>query len=169
MCLNKEVSLDSVIDIILEKLESGGSVTFTPNGTSMLPMLRDGMDVVVLKKPTGRLRLYDVPLYRRSNGIYVLHRVIDFGNDGSYVMCGDNQFKREKGITDAQILAVMVAFQRKGKAYSANSIRYRVYISLWQHTRPFRRIIRAIKRKFGIGNKKDNKQKQEHNDQKSAE
>ncbi len=148
MCLNKETSLESVIEIIKEKLDLGGTVTFTPNGTSMLPMLRDGMDVVVLKKPAGRLSLYDVPLYRRENGAYVLHRVIDFGNDGSYVMCGDNQFKKEKGIKDSQIIAIMTAFTRKGKAYTVNSIRYRVYVSLWYHSRVFRRIFRAVKRRF---------------------
>lgn len=42
MSLNKEVGLDDVMQIIAEKLETGGSVTFNPKGTSMLPMLRDG-------------------------------------------------------------------------------------------------------------------------------
>ena len=54
MFLNKEVGLDDVMQIIAEKLEAGGSVTFNPNGTSMLPMLRDGDDTVVLSKPKGR-------------------------------------------------------------------------------------------------------------------
>ena len=44
MSLNKEVGLDDVMQIIAEKLETGGSVTFNPKGTSMLPMLRDGDD-----------------------------------------------------------------------------------------------------------------------------
>ena len=83
MCLNKETTMDAVIGIIIEKLDQGGTVTFTPNGSSMLPMLRDGEDVVMLKKPEGRLRLFDVALYKRENGQYVLHRVIDFSNDGS--------------------------------------------------------------------------------------
>ena len=148
MCLNKETTLDAVIDIILEKLESGGTVTFTPNGTSMMPMLRDGKDVVVLKKPQGRLHLFDVPLYRRNNGQYVLHRVIDFGKDGSYVMCGDNQFAKEKGIKDEQILAVMSGFFRKGKAYQINSLRYRAYVNFWYYTRFFRRVWRAVKRRM---------------------
>lgn len=147
MCSNKETTLDAVIDIILEKLEMGGTVTFTPNGTSMLPMLRDGKDIVVLKKPEGRLHLFDVPLYRRENGQFVLHRVIDFGHDGSYVMCGDNQFSKEKGIKDGQILAVMTGFHRKGKAYTPNSLRYRVYVNFWYYTRMPRRVYRAAKRR----------------------
>ena len=62
MSLNKEVGLDDVMQIIAEKLETGGSVTFNPKGTSMLPMLRDGDDTVVLSKPKGRLHLFDLPL-----------------------------------------------------------------------------------------------------------
>ncbi len=147
MCLNKEATLDAVIGIIREKLDAGGTVTFTPHGTSMLPMLRDGEDVVVLKKPSGRLRLFDLPLYQRENGQYVLHRVIDFGNDGSYVLCGDNQFAKERGIKDGQIIAVVTAFFRKGKQYSMQAITYRLYVNFWYYTRPFRRIFRAGKRR----------------------
>ena len=33
MFLNKEVGLDDVMQIIAEKLEAGGSVTFNPKGT----------------------------------------------------------------------------------------------------------------------------------------
>lgn len=166
MSLNKEVSLDDVIDIMREKLESGGTVTFTPNGTSMEPMLRDGKDVVVLKKPRGRLRLYDVPLYRRDNGQYVLHRVVDFCNDGSYVMCGDNQFAREKGIRDDQIIAVTVGFNRKGTPYTNDAILYRAYISVWQHTRVFRHAFRGTKRRiyklFGITPKEKKKKDKDY-------
>lgn len=145
MSLNKAASLDLVIDIIREKLDAGGTVTFTPNGTSMLPMLRDGEDIVMLKKPEGKLRLFDVPLYQRENGAYVLHRVIDFCKDGSYVLCGDNQFAKEKGIKDSQIIAVLVGFVRKGKAYSVKSFRYRVYVNFWYYTRFFRHIFRSAK------------------------
>ena len=154
MSLNKEVALDEVMEIMREKLESGGTVTFTPNGTSMEPMLRDGKDVVVLKKPGGRLHLFDVPLYRRENGQYVLHRVIDFCRDGSYVMCGDNQFAKEKGIRDDQIIAVMTSFMRKGKPYTMTSLRYRAYVNFWYYTRIFRRVFRGGKSRvyklFGI-------------------
>lgn len=156
MSLNKEVQLDDIIDIMLEKINAGGTVTFTPNGTSMLPMLRDGEDVVVLKSTEGkRLHLFDVPLYRRDNGQYVLHRVIDFERDGSYVMCGDNQFAKERGIRDDQILAVMTGFFRKGKTYTTRSFLYRVYINFWYYTRPFRHTYSFGRRKaakwFGSG------------------
>lgn len=154
--LNKEVIIDDIIDIISEKLSNGGTVTFTPKGKSMLPMLRDGEDVVVLSKPKGRLHLFDIPLYKRSNGQYVLHRIVDFDADGSYVLCGDNQFELEHGIKDSEVIGVVTAFYRKGKAYSVNSMKYRFYINFWFYTRFFRHTFRfgvnKASKLFGKGN-----------------
>lgn len=153
--LNKEVSFDDFIDIIAEKLNNGGTVTFTPRGKSMLPMLRDGEDVVVLSKPTARLKLFDIPLYKRKDGTYVLHRIVDFDRNGNYVLCGDNQFVLEKGITDNDIIGVVTAFYRKGKAYTVNSLRYRMYVNAWHNIRYIRRIYRFGTRKVsGFINKK---------------
>ena len=156
--MSKEVAIDDVIDIMVEKLNSGGTVTFTPKGKSMLPMLRDGDDVVVLSKPNGRLHLFDIPFYKRSNGAYVLHRIVNFDADGSYVLCGDNQFDLEHGIKDSDIIGVVTAFYRKGKAYSVNSFSYRLYVNFWFYTRFFRHSYRfgvnKVSKLFGKGNKK---------------
>lgn len=159
MCSNKEATLDEVIDIIKEKLDAGGTVTFTPNGTSMLPMLRDGEDVVMLSKPKGKLHFLDVTLYRRDNGQYVLHRVIGFGRDGTYILCGDNQFAREKGIRDDQIIAVMTGFVRKGTPYALYYLRYRAYVQAWYYSRLPRRVYRAVKRRLGFTAQQKNKDK----------
>ena len=86
-----------------------------------------------------------MPLYQRDNGQYVLHRVIGFGKDGSYILCGDNQFAKERGITDKHVIAVMTAFYHKGKAYTDRSFRYRVYVYFWYYTRTIRRVYRAVK------------------------
>lgn len=151
---NREIQLEDVIQIIKEKLNSGGTVTFTPHGTSMYPMLRSGEDVVVLKKPEGRLNYLDVALYQRGNGDFVLHRVIGFNKDGSYIFCGDNQFYKERGITDDKIIGVVTAFYRKGKHYTDESLSYRLYRSAWEYLKaPMRmlysahRMSKSIKKK----------------------
>lgn len=162
MCLNKEIALEDIIDLVIEKVESGSKVTFTPNGTSMLPMLRDGEDVVVLEKAKGKLHLFDLPLYRRDSGQFVLHRVIDFDRNGTYVMCGDNQFSKEHGIRDNQIIAVVTAFYRKGKPYHTDCFRYRLYLNFWYYSRPFRYVYslgkRGVKKVFGLKNKEQEKE-----------
>ena len=152
---NKEIQLEDVIQIIKEKLNSGGTVTFTPHGTSMYPMLRNGEDVVVLKKPEGRLKYLDVALYRRSNGDFVLHRVIGFDKDGKYIFCGDNQFHKERGITDENIIGVVTAFYRKGKHYTDNSLSYRFYKSAWEYIKaPMRMLYSAHRMNESINIKK---------------
>ncbi len=85
--------------------------------------------------------LFDLPLYRRKDGSYVLHRVVNFGGDGSYTMCGDNQFAVEKGITDDDIVGVVTAFYRKGKPYTVNSMKYRAYLEFMFYSKPLRKVI----------------------------
>ena len=78
------------------------------SGVSMWPMIRDRCDTVVVRPPCGRLRRFDVALYKRDDR-YVLHRVVEVLAD-SYVICGDNCIGREHDITDADVLGVLTGF-----------------------------------------------------------
>ena len=59
-----------------EILDREGQLIYTNVGDSMWPLIRQGRDLVVIHRTTGRLKKYDVPLYRRDSGQYVLHRVL---------------------------------------------------------------------------------------------
>lgn len=135
--------LDDLMPVIRERLEAGETVEFMPRGVSMLPLLRQGRDAVVLSPLPERLRKYDVVLYRRRNGQYVLHRIVECGE--TYTCMGDNQFAREPGLRREQMIAVMTAYRRDGKLRSVTATGYRVYVRLWHWTRPLRRIMRKIK------------------------
>ena len=74
------VSMEELVPLIREVLSNGQSVRFSPKGTSMLPMLRQGIDSVVLSPVTCRLKKYDIPLYQRDDGSYILHRIIKAGD-----------------------------------------------------------------------------------------
>lgn len=142
----RHIKLDDVITLIREQLAAGQSVTFSPRGTSMLPFLCEGRDTVTLSSPPEKLKKYDVALYQRKNGQYVLHRVV--GVKGKYTFLGDNQFALEKGIDESQIIAVCSSFVRKGKNISADSAKWRIWAMLWFHSRLLRRIIRAALRRI---------------------
>lgn len=119
-------------------LKEYGSLTYTNVGVSMLPLLKQGRDLfTVEKKSDKRCKKGDVVLYHRPPDQYVLHRVIDVLPD-SYVILGDNCIAREYGITDADILGVMISFVRKGRSFSIQDRRYRIYSALILHTIPFR-------------------------------
>ena len=141
----QKTELALLMPLILERLNAGHEVTFSPRGTSMLPFFAEGRDTVTLAKPEGRLKKYDIPLYRRKNGQFVLHRVVGVGE--TYTCIGDNQFAPEHGIEEEQIIAVCTSFTRKGKRYSASALRWRVYAVLRHYSRFPRRVWRGVIRR----------------------
>ena len=143
---SKQMQLDDLMPIIRETLAEGKTVTFSPMGISMLPMLRQGVDTVTLSPLPEKLKKYDLPLYRRDNGQYVLHRVTDVGE--TYTCMGDNQFVPEPGLRQEQMIALVTAFTRGEKAYRVESLPYKAYCRVWHHTRFFRHVWRRIKNKL---------------------
>lgn len=143
----KKIKLEEIMPTVEEKLASGGTVKIGITGTSMLPLLVWGRDKVVLKKAEKRLKKHDIPLYRRSDGTFVLHRIIAV-NDGFYTMCGDNQWVKEDGITDAQIIGVVCEIERKGKIISTESLKYKFYCQIWYALFPVRKYIVKIRGKL---------------------
>ena len=123
-----------------EVLARDGRLIYTNKGDSMCPLIREGRDLLVIEPPKGRLRKYDVPLYRRDSGQYVLHRVLKTTDHG-YVLCGDNRWKREFGIGDRHILGVLTAVIRDGKELPMSDWRCRLYAHLWCDLFPLRAFI----------------------------
>ena len=115
-----------------EIIRRDGRLVYTSVGDSMLPFIRSGKDLLVIEKPQGRLKKYDVPLYRRDSGQYVIHRVLKV-RENDYVICGDNRWQRETGITDRHILGVMTGFVRDGKQHAVTEKGYRLYTWLCLH------------------------------------
>lgn len=128
--------------LIRESLQAGHSVRFFPRGTSMLPMLRQDVDSVVLSPIDGQLRKYDIAFYQRDNGKYILHRVIAV-ND-TYTCVGDNQITSEPGLRHDQMIAVVTAFYRGEKYIPVTKSIYRAYCCLWVGSLPFRRILKRL-------------------------
>ena len=80
--MSKTVRLEDVAALFGTVLAEGGEVAFVTSGVSMLPMLRDGKDKILLTKAAGPLKKHDVPLIRREDGSFVLHRVVSIRPDG---------------------------------------------------------------------------------------
>lgn len=147
----KNVTLEEMMPLICAQLAAGRSVRIYPRGTSMLPMLVEGRDSVVLSPLPDRLKRYDLPLYQRKNGQFVLHRVVKIGE--TYTCLGDNQFVFEEGLSHDQMIAVVASFIRNGKEYRVTDLSYRFYRVFWfrsRHIRRFgRRCMGGIRRLLG--------------------
>lgn len=140
--------------VIRETLERGATVTLLPRGTSMLPLIRQGMDEVVLKSVDRPLKKYDIPFYKRKNGQFVLHRIIDVKKDG-YVLCGDNQLDYEYNVTDDMIIGVVCAIKRDGVEFKMDNEEYIKYckrhlleIMIKRKTRRLRQLVSSVKRRL---------------------
>ncbi|MBE6538640.1 MAG: hypothetical protein E7671_04155 [Ruminococcaceae bacterium] len=127
--MNELMKLEDALPLMEAAFEAGAPFSFFQRGTSMLPMLREGIDSVRLVSPSVRKPLKgEVALYRRKSGAFVLHRVIKVEKNGDLVTCGDNQVILEKGVLRDSVIAVLDGFYRAGEWVSADDKDYKMYV-----------------------------------------
>lgn len=127
----KKINLADFYPLIAEILGQGGTFSLTITGSSMWPTILGGRDQVTLVKAPEQLKKYDLPLYRRKNGQFVLHRIISVNEDGTYNCCGDHQTQIERGLTQEQMIGLATNFVRKGKAFTADNRHYCRWVRFW--------------------------------------
>ena len=140
------VSLEDMMAIVEEVIREGKSVKLSPRGKSMLPLIRQKRDSVLLVPISDEIKKYDIVLYKRENGAYVLHRVVKC--DSTYTMLGDNQFYAERGIERGQMIAVVKEIYRGQRRVSVDSFLYKTYSHLWLASAPVRLFMLRLKRKI---------------------
>jgi acid phosphatase class B len=124
-------------------LEEYGEIIRPIKGISMLPMLREDRDAVRLVPVKEDLKVGDVPLYRKANGQYVLHRIVSV-EQKHYIIRGDNTYQLER-VPDEWIVGVMVEFWRGKKHYTADHKGYRRYAAFWQTIYPIRAFFHRLR------------------------
>ena len=117
--------------LIREVLASGGEFRLYPRGTSMLPLIRQGIDSVALRTLDRPPRKFDVLFYQRTDGSYILHRVKEVTKDG-LVLWGDNHTVLEYGVRDDMIIGYAARIFRGETELDCQSLKYRAYLWLWQ-------------------------------------
>lgn len=115
---------------LLAVMETGSAAPLVISGNSMSPFLIHGRDTVYLSKICRPLKKGDMILYRRDTGAYVLHRICDVTGE-TYTLVGDAQQKKEPGIRQDQILALVTAVQRKGKLLKKGSFWWDFFERVW--------------------------------------
>ena len=119
-----------------EILEKDGKLVYKTKGVSMNPMLYQNRDLVVIEVPKGRLKKYDVALYKRGKS-YVLHRVIGVNEDGTYSIRGDNTYSIET-VPESAVIGVLTAFVRDGQQHQVTDSDYQRYVKAWCAAYPLR-------------------------------
>ena len=125
------ICLSDYEEVIREILSSGGEFRLYPHGTSMLPLLRQGIDSVALRSLDRPPRKFDILFYKRRDGSYILHRVKKVTKDG-LVLWGDNHTMLEYGVHNDMIIGYAARIFRGETELNCQSLRYRAYLRIWQ-------------------------------------
>lgn len=113
-------------------LDRDGHLAYTNKGVSMMPLLRQDKDVMIIqRKESARCKKLDAVLFKRpASGAYVLHRILRVNNDNTYWIIGDNCLTGET-VTEANVLGILTAVVRDGKTIPVTSLPYRLYVNTW--------------------------------------
>ena len=137
---NKIAQFSDLYPLIKETIQSGNSFSFLAHGTSMEPLILNAKHTVTLSPISSDLRKNDIVFYRRTDGAFVLHRIVNLEQNGTYTLCGDHQFSFEKGIQKDQIIAKLTKLQNNKKTIALDSFAMKLYC---MHL-PFRRFLLRI-------------------------
>ena len=130
---------------IEEVLRRDGKYVGPTVGISMLPMLKERRDTIVVRPKTEKLKPLDVALYRRGND-YVLHRVLSVTDTG-YVIRGDNCYSDEI-VPESAVFGVLTEFFRKEKHVFCTDKKYLRYARNRIKTYKVRRFFVRAKQKI---------------------
>ena len=129
---------------IKEELLRSGYIVYTNKGVSMMPLLRQDKDLMIIeKKKEGSLKKYDAVLFLRDNGQYVLHRILKV-REKDYWIVGDHCVSGEY-VREEQIIGVLTGVIRDGKRISVTDRKYRFYVWLWCDFYPVRFFLLRMK------------------------
>lgn len=133
---------------VANRIGEGERVRIRAKGNSMLPMIRDGKDEVILEKPNeqsfqkGRLLLVQL-----SDERFVLHRVKKT-NDTHLLLQGDGNLSFVEACTPHDVIAEATTVIRNGNAIRIDNLRWKMYRYLWPHNYLLRRIALGIYRRI---------------------
>ncbi|MBE6763268.1 MAG: ATP-binding cassette domain-containing protein [Ruminococcaceae bacterium] len=114
------VAFQDIVPLINEAFSRGQTITIPVTGTSMMPLLRpkDGVTLAQISS----VERGDILLYRRHDGQYVLHRVVEVYAD-SVDFCGDNQVVIEQNVPKCALIAQVISYEKDGKTVPLARIR----------------------------------------------
>lgn len=138
------------------EIQKNGFLVYTNVGDSMMPLLREHRDLIVISRITEPLKKNDVVLFKRPDGSYALHRIVKRCGLGQYRIVGDNRVKAET-VMEEWIIGILTEIIKDGRRVTVESEEYLAYVKKLPSARfrlrlklRFGGLIRKIKRIFGV-------------------
>ena len=109
------------------EIRKTGYIVYTNVGNSMMPLLRQRRDLMVIRAVTAPLKKNDVVLFKRPSGAYVLHRIIRVCRGDRYRIAGDNRHFSEI-VPEEWIIGILSEVIKDGRHISVESDEYKAYL-----------------------------------------
>lgn len=123
----------------LDALKDGKVIALVPQGISMLPFIKGGVDQVYLLKK-DRVAVGDIVLVE-YHGKHILHRV--YAVDGEKItLMGDGNLEGTEQVAADEVLGTVVDIVHDGRHLKPKKA------WLWRHLLPMRRYLLKIHRKL---------------------
>ena len=133
---NANFSINDIAPLIEECIAGGTKIRIKVSGVSMTPLLHNIKDSVVLAPPK-EIKKYDIVLHKRTNGQYILHRIIKKSGD-VLTIAGDFETEKEYPVYTDAVIAKVVSFCRNGKEYTPEDFIIKLYSRIWLFIFPIR-------------------------------
>ena len=144
--MTRVLDTQQYLDTVCQLLRQGETSVAVPvAGGSMIPFLHHG-DTVYLDLPKFPVKKGQILLYTRSNGQYILHRVVQTNPDGSLWMAGDAQQELEYLPNTDCICGLVTAVRHKGRR--SGPLRRFLYSHPWRWLIRYRHRLMKLREKF---------------------
>lgn len=132
------------------RIDEGRQVRIRAKGWSMLPLIWDDRDVIVLGPLSDKsISVGRIVLAQLGTGRYVVHRIVAI--KGSRItLRGDGNPYQEEYVHIQKVLAELVKVTRNGQDYSPESIQWKLTTWLWPRNGFIRRVILFFYRRWVV-------------------
>ena len=128
-------------------ISEGKTVTITAKGYSMNPFIVHLKDQITIGPwKDEQIKEGAVVLAKDTRGAYLIHRIIK--RDGARLtLMGDGNIGLTETARTSEVIGLMQSVTKKGRTYSVQSLRWRLYSWFWKMLTPVRRYPLALWRR----------------------
>lgn len=137
-----------MMEEIRRLVSEGKTVSITAKGYSMNPFIMHMRDQIVLGPWTSeQIKKGSVVLVKDSRGCYLIHRIIK-RQGNQLTLMGDGNIGIIETAKVQEVIALMHGVTKKGRTYSVQCLRWRLYSWFWKMLTPLRRYPLALWRRL---------------------
>ena len=137
----------SIMEEISRLISEGKTVSITAKGYSMNPFIMHMRDQITLGPwKDEQIRSGAVVLAKDLKGRFIVHRIIRTYGD-TITLMGDGNIGLTETAMRQDVIGLMYSVTKKGRTYSVESLRWRLYSWFWKILTPVRRYPLALWRR----------------------